>query len=90
MYDSKLVQMDSESSRIEDVWQQVKPLSTDEKAELVKRLLGKESGLVLVSTSTHLVDYIIAQMSLLSSEGLGYVQSAIAARIACEGSRSKR
>jgi hypothetical protein len=90
MYDSKLVQMDSESSRIEDVWQQVKPLSTDEKAELVKRLLGKESGLVLVSTSTHLVDYIIAQMSLLSSEGLAYVQRAIAARIACEGSRSKR
>jgi hypothetical protein len=44
MYDSKLVQMDSESSRIEDVWQQVKPLSTDEKAELVKRLLGQGIG----------------------------------------------
>lgn len=90
MYNSDLVQKDSESSSIENVWQQVKPLSTDEKAELVKRLLGKESGLVLVSTSSHLVDYIIAQMSLLSSEGLTYVQRAIAARIACEGSSSKR
>ena len=88
MYDSKLVQMDSESSRIEDVWQQVKPLSTDEKAELVKRLLGKESGLVLVSTSTHLVDYIIAQMSLLSHEGLAYVLRAIASRMAEDAHRS--
>jgi hypothetical protein len=53
----------------EDVWQD-KKLSTDEKAELVKRLLGKESGLVLVSTNSNLVDYVIAQISLLS-RGLG-------------------
>jgi hypothetical protein len=33
--------MDAKSNRVEDVWQEAKKLSTDEKAELVKRLLGK-------------------------------------------------
>lgn len=89
MYNSDLVQMATGSNSIEDVWQEVKTLTTAEKAELVKRLLGKESGLILVSSSSHLVDYIIAQMSLLSSEGLAYVLKAIAARIAADGTLSR-
>ena len=93
MYNSELVQENTESNNVEVVWQKVTNLSTAEKAELVKRLLGKESGLILVSTSTHLIDYIIAQMSLLSSEGLSYVMTyalrEIAARIDWESDRSR-
>jgi uncharacterized protein YaaW (UPF0174 family) len=65
--------MDAETNGFEAVWSDVEKLSKGQKAELVKRLLGNESDLILVSTSTHLADYIIAQMSLLSSEGLAYV-----------------
>ena len=57
MYDSNLVEVDGGNDSMDAVWQQVKKLSTAEKAELVRRLLGQESGLVLVSTSSHLVDY---------------------------------
>ncbi len=89
MHKSDSVQMDARHNSFEDVWQEAKNLSTDEKAELVKRLLGKESGLVLVSTNSNLVDYVIAQISLLSSEGLAYVLRAIASRIACEGHSSR-
>jgi hypothetical protein len=84
MYDYDLSQLKECSSDIETTWQQVKKLSREEKAEMVRRLLGQESGLVLVSTNSHLVDYIIAQMSLLSHEGLAYVLRAIASRIACD------
>jgi len=89
MYDSDVVQVDGENNSIDAVWQEVQRLSTQEKAEIVKRLLGKESGLVLVSTSSHLVDYIIAQMSLLSHEGLAYVLRAIASRMAADSHHSK-
>ncbi len=84
MYDSDLVQIESCNKGIESAWQQVKKLSPEEKAEIVRRLLGNESGLVLVSAHSHLVDYIIAQMSLLSHEGLAYVLRAIASRIASD------
>lgn len=84
MYDSDLVQIESCNIGIESAWQQVKKLSAEEKAEMVRRLLGNESGLVLVSTHSHLVDYIIAQMSLLSPEGLAYVLRAIASRISSD------
>ncbi len=73
MYQKCLVPMDAETNGFEAVWSDVEKLSKGQKAELVKRLLGNESDLILVSTSTHLADYIIAQMSLLSSEGLAYV-----------------
>ena len=89
MYNRDVVQVDGNNNTIDAVWQQVKKLSTEEKAEIVKRLLGKESGLVLVSTSSHLVDYIIAQMSLLSNEGLAYVLRAIASRMAADSHHSK-
>lgn len=90
MYDSNLVEVDGGNDSMDAVWQQVKKLSTAEKAELVRRLLGQESGLVLVSTSSHLVDYIIAQMSLLSHEGLAYVLRAIASRMASDAQSSHR
>ena len=90
MYKSDMVQLDNCDDTVEFVWQQVKTLSTAQKAEITRRLLGKESGLVLVSTSSNLVDYIIAQMSLLSHEGLAYVLRAIAARIACDEKRLRR
>lgn len=84
MYNSDLVQVDHRPNSIDTVWQEVKKLPTQEKAEIVRRLLGQESGLVLVSTSSHLVDYIIAQMSLLSPEGLACVLRAIASRMAAD------
>lgn len=88
MYDRDVAQVDGCNDSMEAAWQQVKKLSREEKAELVRRLLGQESGLVLVSTSTHLVDYIIAQMSLLSHEGLAYVLRAIASRMAADARNS--
>lgn len=94
MYDTDLVEVDTEFNNFDVVWQEVKTLSKAQKAELVKRLLGKESGLLLVSTSSHLVDYIIAQMSLLSSKGLTHVLvhgfRVLANRMACEGKISKK
>ena len=90
MYDSNLVEVDGGNDSIDAAWQQVQKLSTAEKAELVRRLLGQESGLVLVSTSSHLVDYIIAQMSLLSHEGLAYVLRAIASRMVSDAQHSHR
>lgn len=89
MYDSEIVEIDTCSNNVEAVWQQVKKLSTEEKAEIVRRLLGRESGLILVSSSAHLVDYIIAQMSLLSSEGLAYVLRAIASRLDSDARSSR-
>jgi hypothetical protein len=93
MHNTELVQENAESNNVEVVWQKITNFSTAEKAELVKRLLGKESGLILVSTSSHLVDYIIAQMSLLSSEGLSYIMTyalrEIAARLDWENDRSR-
>jgi hypothetical protein len=89
MYKSDVVQVDSCPNSVEVVWQEAKKLSTAEKAELVNRLLRKDAGLVVVTKHTHLVDYIIAQMTLLSSEGLAHVLKAIASRIACDGHNSR-
>ncbi|MCA1992931.1 MAG: hypothetical protein LDL41_12980 [Coleofasciculus sp. S288] len=85
MYDSELSEMNCHSSNLEALLQEAQKLSVDEKAELVERLLGKESGLIVVSQSTHLADFIIAQMNLLSNEGLAYVLRAIADELASEG-----
>lgn len=90
MYDSDLIDVTQNSSRIDAIWQDTKKLSIEEKAELVERLLGKESGLMVVSKNSHLADYIIAQMSLLSSEGLAYVLRALGDRITSEFSSSRR
>ncbi|HEY9597585.1 MAG TPA: hypothetical protein V6D33_07950 [Cyanophyceae cyanobacterium] len=90
MYDSDLVEMNCQFSSIEAIWQETKKLSIEEKAELVEKLLGKESGLMVVSKSSHLADYIIAQMSLLSREGLAYVLRSIEERISTEFSSSRR
>lgn len=86
MYTNDLVHVDSSDSQVEDIWQKAEKLSIDEKAELVQKLLDKESDLIVISANSHLVDYIIAQMSLLSSEGLAYVFKAIAPRL---GSKNK-
>ncbi len=86
MYTNDLVHVDSSDSKVEDIWQKAEKLSIDEKAELVQKLLDKESDLNVISANSHLVDYIIAQMSLLSSEGLAYVLKAIAPRL---GSKNK-
>lgn len=84
MYKNDLVHVASSDSKVEDIWQKAQKLSIDEKAELVQKLLDKESDLIVISANSHLVDYIIAQMSLLSSEGLAYVLRAIAPRITSE------
>jgi hypothetical protein len=86
MYTNDLAHVDSSNSKVEDIWQKAEKLSIDEKAELVQKLLDKESDLIVISANSHLVDYIIAQMSLLSSEGLAYVLKAIAPRL---GSKNK-
>jgi hypothetical protein len=84
MYNSDVVRVEAHSNRVEAVWQEAKKLSPEEKAELVQRMLRKDSGLVVVSKHTRLVDYIIVQMTLLSSEGLARVARAISSRIASE------
>lgn len=75
MYNKEVVEENPEYNSIEAVLEETKKLSTEEKAELIERLLSKESGLIVVSANSHLADYIIAQMSLLSPEGLVYVLS---------------
>lgn len=90
MYDTDLVGMNRNYSSIDAIWQETKNLSIEEKAELVEKLLGKESGLMVVSKNSHLADYIIAQMSLLSREGLAYVLRALGDRISTEFSNSRR
>jgi hypothetical protein len=89
MYTNDLVHVDSSDSKVEEIWQKAQNLSIDEKTELVQKLLDQESGLIVISANTHLVDYIIAQMSLLSAEGLAYVWKAIAPRIASEKKKSR-
>lgn len=87
MYTNDLVNVDcsnSAISKVEDILQEAKKLSLDEKAELVQNLLDQESGLVVISANSHLVDYIVAQMNLLSKEGLTYVLTAIAPQFNCE------
>ena len=84
MYSTSLVNLDAKSKGIDSVWQVVKNLSVDEKAELIERLLDKESEMILVSASSHLADYIIAQTNLLSLEGLAYVWSEVGEQIAAE------
>ncbi|HBB34837.1 MAG TPA: hypothetical protein DDZ80_05295 [Cyanobacteria bacterium UBA8803] len=85
MYESDLIEIEAKSNPIEGVWQEAQKLSIDEKAELVEKLLGQESGLIVVSASSHLADYVIAQTHLLSLEGLTYVWKAIATQIVGEG-----
>jgi hypothetical protein len=82
MYENDLVSVNAEANSVETILQAAKKLPGDQKAELVKKLLGEESGLVVVSTNSRLVDYVITQINLLSSEGLAYVLRAIASRIA--------
>ena len=84
MYQKGLVDLKTEGDSVEAVWSLARNLSTEEKAELVELLLGKESGMVVVSKSSHLTDYIVAQMNLLSLDGLEYVLRKIGARFASD------
>ncbi len=90
MYKVKLIDLDNGNKKVEAAWQAAEKLSTDEKAELVEKLLGPESELIIVPSNSNLVDYIIAQLNFLSVEGLTYILKAIASRIAsdCLSSRS--
>lgn len=90
MYKVNLVHLDSGNKNVETAWQAAEKLSTDEKAELVEKLLGQESELIIVPANSNLVDYIIAQLNFLSVEGLTYILKAIASQIAsdCLSSRS--
>ncbi|MGB7443060.1 MAG: hypothetical protein WA919_18500 [Coleofasciculaceae cyanobacterium] len=80
MYQKGLVDLDTKDNSVERVWCLARNLSIEEKAELVELLLGRESGMVVVSKSSHLTDYIVAQMNLLSLDGLEYVLRKIGAR----------
>jgi len=85
MYENNLVSVKAQANSVETILQAAKKLPVDQRAELVETLLGEESGVVVLSANSHLVDYVIAQMNLLSSEGLAYVLKAIASRIAADG-----
>lgn len=84
MYEANLVHLDASSKNFDIAWQSTKKLSIDEKAELVEKLLQTESEVIVVPKNSCLVDYIIAQMNLLSIEGLTYILKAIASRIASD------
>ncbi|NEO33586.1 MAG: hypothetical protein F6K36_24800 [Symploca sp. SIO3C6] len=90
MYNSSVVNLDAKSQGVDSVWHLVQDLSADDKAELVERLLGKESGMLLTSASSNLADYIIAQASLLSLEGLAYVCREIEEQIVTEANNYLR
>lgn len=85
MYENDLVSLNAEANSVEAILQAAKKLPVDQRAELVEELLGEESGVVVLAANSHLVDCIIAQMNLLSSEGLAYVLRAIASRVAADG-----
>lgn len=89
MYETNLVDLDNGNKNIETAWQAAKKLSADEKAELVERLLGQESELIVVPANSHLIDHIIAQMHFLSVEGLTYILKATSSLIACQSLNSK-
>ncbi|MGQ4650388.1 hypothetical protein [Lyngbya aestuarii] len=84
MYKTNLSQVETERSGVEGIWRRTKKLSIEEKAELVELLLGKESGMIVISANSHLADYIIAQMSLLSLDGLTHVLKEISTQMASE------
>ncbi len=82
MYTTEMISINSKSHKVDSLWQAAETLSLDEKAELIEKLLGRESGLMVISASSNLADYVIAQTQLLSWEGLTYVWDAITAEIA--------
>lgn len=84
MYEANVVNLNKGNKNIETAWQAANKLSTDEKAELVERLLGQESEVIVVPANSHLIDYIIAQMNFLSVEGLVYILKETASRIASD------
>ncbi|AOX02266.1 MAG: hypothetical protein F6K50_49055 [Moorea sp. SIO3I7] len=85
MYKNCVIDINSKPNKVDSVWRLAETLSVEEKAELIERLLDQESGLIVLSATTHLADYILAQMSLLSSEGLLYVFRKVAAQLSSKG-----
>lgn len=81
MYTTEAISIQAKSHNVNSLWQAAETLSLTEKAELIEKLLGRESGLMVISASSDLADYVIAQTQLLSWEGLTYVWDAIAAEI---------
>ena len=81
MYTTERISIKAKSYNVDSLWQAAETLSLDEKAELIEKLLGRESGLMVVSASSDLADYVIAQTQLLSLSGLTYVWNAITAEI---------
>ncbi|MCP2727198.1 hypothetical protein [Limnofasciculus baicalensis] len=77
-----MISINTKSHNVDFLWQAAETLSLNEKAELIEKLLGRESGLMLISANSNLADYVIAQTQLLSLTGLTYVWNAITAEIA--------
>lgn len=90
MYKNELILNNTQNNGVDAILQYTDQLSIDEKAELIERLLDEESGLMVVSATTDLPDYIIAQTNLLSMKGLAYVWKAIANRMLYEENTSIR
>lgn len=67
----------------------VEGLSIEEKAELVQRLLGDQSGLSVVLGNAPLHGWVIMQINRMSRDELSDMLKVIADRIASEGKSSR-
>lgn len=81
MYTTEMISINTKSHNVDSLWQAAETLSLNEKAELIEKLLARESGLMVIAASSNLADYVIAQTQLLSLAGLTYVWNAISAEI---------
>lgn len=71
------------SPKLEELLQEVEQLPTEERAQLMKWLLGKQNGVNIVFG--HLSGSIAIQINTMDSEQLGDLLRAIAQRIVAEG-----
>jgi hypothetical protein len=70
---------------LDEVLPVVEDLPVEEKAKLIQRLIGKQSGLSVVLGSSHLHDSIIGLISMMSRDELSEILKAVAQRITSEG-----
>jgi hypothetical protein len=70
---------------LEEILPVLESLPVEEKAKLIQRLIGKQSGLSVVLGSSHLHGSIIEVINMMSCDELSEILKAIAQRITSEG-----
>lgn len=75
---------DLDKPDLDDLMGQVADLPVDQRAELVQRLLGEQSGLSVVFGNNQLSGQILVQINTSDRESLGDILDAIANRIRTE------